>query len=615
MEICPRGNQTPEPEYHLPETRPEVGTRPQNSVPLFCLQGIRLSSYPQNMAHATNPTKLIRAVLFDFDGTLTEPGSLDFYIIKEAVGCPKGIPVLEFIQGIESAAERARAFRVLDEFEAEAARQSRPNDGAEEILALLRARGLKIGIISRNSRSSILTTLDNFTCIQTSDFSVILSRDDPFSPKPSPDGILAAADILGIPAAQVLVVGDFVFDIEAGHKAGALTAYLTNRDPFHTCSHPSDFTLEHLGDLKDIINFYAPLPPGKLANDILGRCLAPLTSTPSPLLIGPGIGEDVAALPLVGEEVLVLKSDPITFAADAMGVYAVSVNINDIATSGATPRWLLTSLFFPVGVNACQVDLVMHELHEAAQNHGLLVCGGHTEITDAVTRTIISVQIAGTASRCELINKKNLAKGDCVLLTKKLAIEGTSILAREFPDHLRAVGISEAELARNRAFLFEPGISILKEARIAAHHQGVSAMHDITEGGLSTALLELSTAGGHRIRAHLDRIPVYEETEKVCGLLGLNPLGLIASGSLLIACRAAKADELIGSLCVAGIDTVALGEVLDAGTGVEAVDKDGKPSPWPHFETDELARFVSELADPEAVGKQRETGSRNQGSA
>ena len=205
-------------------------------------------------------TKLIRAVLFDFDGTLTEPGSLDFGVIRDAVGCPKGRPVLEFINSMASQAERAEAFKILDAFEAEAARQSRPNAGAEEVLEFLCVRGMKVGIISRNSLASIRTALDNFGRIQSLDFAIILSRDDPFNPKPSPEGILAAVRILGVPAAQVLVVGDFVFDVEAGHKAGALTAFLTNRGSSHPCAYPSDFTLEHLGELKEIVSLYAPLP-------------------------------------------------------------------------------------------------------------------------------------------------------------------------------------------------------------------------------------------------------------------------------------------------------------------------------------------------------------------
>ena len=199
-------------------------------------------------------------MLFDFDGTLTEPGSLDFGVIRDAVGCPKGRPVLEFINSMASQAERAKALKILDAFEAEAARQSRPNAGAEEVLEFLRARGMKVGIISRNSLASIRTALDNFGRIQSLDFAIILSRDDPFDPKPSPEGILAAARILGVPVAQVLVVGDFVFDVEAGHKAGALTAFLTNRGSSHPCAYPSDFILEHLGELKEIVSLYAPLP-------------------------------------------------------------------------------------------------------------------------------------------------------------------------------------------------------------------------------------------------------------------------------------------------------------------------------------------------------------------
>ncbi|MDD5100431.1 MAG: HAD family hydrolase [Syntrophales bacterium] len=195
----------------------------------------------------------IRAVLFDFDGTLTGPGSLDFNVMRKAVGCPQGRPVLEFINGMASQQKRTAALQALDAFEAEAARKSRPNDGAEEILEFLRTRGVKVGIISRNSLASIRTALENFQRIRMEDFSVILSRDDPFSPKPSPEGILAAARIMAVPVSRLLVVGDFVFDVEAGFKAGAITAFLTNRGSSHPCVHPSDFTLEHLGDLRDIV--------------------------------------------------------------------------------------------------------------------------------------------------------------------------------------------------------------------------------------------------------------------------------------------------------------------------------------------------------------------------
>ena len=209
------------------------------------------------MASAGNPP-LIRAVLFDFDGTLTEPGAIDFNIIREAIGCPRGTPVLEFIAGMASPDEKAQANRILEEYEAEAARQSHPNAGAEDLLAFLRDHGLATGIISRNSRISIETSLRNFERVRTSDFSVILSRDDPFSPKPNPESILAAAAALGVSVAEVLVVGDFVFDVEAGRRAGALTAFLTNHNPAQFCACPADFTVGSLTELIEVIRKASP---------------------------------------------------------------------------------------------------------------------------------------------------------------------------------------------------------------------------------------------------------------------------------------------------------------------------------------------------------------------
>ena len=115
-------------------------------------------------------------------------------------------------------------------------------------------------------------------------------------------------------------------------------------------------------------------------------------------LVAPGVGEDVACVRLDGEEALVLKSDPVTFATDSIGQYAVIVNVNDVATSGATPRWLLSTLLFPPGTTAGQVRQTMIELRETALRQGLLLCGGHTEISDAVNRPVVVAQVAGTVA-------------------------------------------------------------------------------------------------------------------------------------------------------------------------------------------------------------------------
>jgi len=538
----------------------------------------------------------IRGVLFDFDGTLTEPGSLDFAMVRETLRCPSGQPVLEFIESLPSQEAKVEAHKILDRFELEAARSSLPNHGAESMVLLLRLRAIKLGIISRNSRRSILRALENFTRIGASDFDVLLSRDDLPAPKPSPESVLAAAELMGIPVDQILVVGDFVFDVAAGRNAGAHTVFLTNRKPLAACPVDPDYTIERLEELAGILELFAPLPMGKLPNALLGKFLDELGISDPSLVIAPGVGEDVAAIGLKGEEVLVLKSDPITFATDAIASYAVLINVNDIATCGAVPRWLTTSLLFPPGTKAAQIRQVMIELRRVSQEHGLILTGGHTEITDAVNRPVVAAQVVGTATRDGLIDKRRMRPGNRIILSKAIALEGTCILAREMPDRLRGLGISDAIIKKCRSFLHDPGLSIVREARIAAAGRRVTAMHDVTEGGLATALEELSAAGQHRLRIFRDRIPVREETQRICSVLGIDPLGLIASGSLLIASEAAAVDAVSEAIREAGIEATVIGEVVEPGTGVEAVGSQGDSCPWPHFAVDEIARVFEDAA-------------------
>jgi len=288
------------------------------------------------------------------------------------------------------------------------------------------------------------------------------------------------------------------------------------------------------------------------------------------------------------EQVLVLKSDPITFATDAIGQYAVIVNANDIATSGAKPRWLLTTLLFPCGTVGAEIWEAMTDLQEVCRKWGITLCGGHTEITDSVTRPVVIGMLAGTVSKRKLIDKRNIRTGDRILLTKAIAVEGTAIIAREFADRLERLGMPEADIRTCREFLSQ--ISILKEAEIAARSEGVSAMHDITEGGAATALKELSHAGAHRIRVELDLIPVFPQTQTISRLMGIDPLGLIGSGSLLICCRENGVEPLSAKIREAGVAVTPIGEVLDPGKGVSAV-KSGEPVPWPTFEVDEITRL------------------------
>ena len=196
----------------------------------------------------------IRAVLFDFDGTLTLPGSIDFAGIKKAIRCPGDVPILEFIERLPSAVEQRQAWRVLEQFEDQAARRSRPNEGAEELVQFLKRRHIRRGILTRNRRVSVDTVLKNFAHVCRADFNVIITRDHVQRPKPDPEGVLLAVRRLRVPAATLLMVGDYRYDIEAGQRAGAPTVFLESARTTRRPDPPADFTVHTLREVSDVID-------------------------------------------------------------------------------------------------------------------------------------------------------------------------------------------------------------------------------------------------------------------------------------------------------------------------------------------------------------------------
>ena len=402
------------------------------------------------------------------------------------------------------------------------------------------------------------------------------------------NAIVRAAQTWKLEPQRILLVSARPSDIRLGIEEGAVTVFWGTYEECRQKQVTCEYAVSTPEALEKIIRMGVPLPTGKLPNDLLQEFLNEFHFEDPALLINPGIGEDIAAVDVDEEQVLVLKSDPITFATDAIGQYAVLINANDIATSGATPRWLLTTLLFPYGVTPSEIQHIVNELNEFCQQWKITLCGGHTEITDAVSRPVVIGMMAGSVLKSDLIDKRNMKAGDRVLFTKGVAVEGTAIIAREFSNRLKDLGMRESEIERCQVFL--KNLSIIPEAKIASRCSDTSAMHDVTEGGLSIALQEFSIAGGHRIQIDLDAIPVFPETREICNLLGIDPMGLIGSGSLLISCRAKASKDLMASISNAGIEVACIGEVLEKGQGIEA-HKNKKQAPWPTFEVDEITKL------------------------
>ena len=338
------------------------------------------------------------------------------------------------------------------------------------------------------------------------------------------------------------------------------------------------------------------LPVGKLKHDFLKQLL-PVPNENAGVVVGPQVGEDAAVIE-VGDTYLVATSDPITFATEDIGWYVVCVNSNDIAAMGAVPKWLLVTLLLPEDATTpARVRDIMRQLTHACEVFNITLCGGHTEVTPAVTQPVVIGQMMGVTDKNALFTSADVCIGDALILTKGLGIEATAIIARECEAQLREE-FDARFLEQAKQYLTHPGISVLKDAQTAIATGGVHAMHDVTEGGVATAVYELATAAELGTVIHSDKLlgsaVLYGDiTRTLCDMFRLNPLGVISSGSMLIASEPESGEAICQALGREGINADIIGKFLPPEDGLWLEDATGTRQPLPIFETDEIAKLFS----------------------
>jgi len=336
-----------------------------------------------------------------------------------------------------------------------------------------------------------------------------------------------------------------------------------------------------------------PLPAGKLPHTLLGRLLADLPHDDPHLLVGPSVGEDAAIIDFAPgcERLLVAKSDPITFATDQIGYYAVNVCVNDLAVSGATPRFYFPTLLLPAGnSDATLAAAIFAQIGAACRQLGIAVAGGHSEITPAVVQPVVAGSLLGEVRRERAVTSGGCRPGDVVLLAGAAPVEGASLIAREKRAALLALGWPAAKIDEAAAYLYDPGISVLKPALLAADAGLVTAMHDPTEGGIATGLLELALAAGVGIEIDLDAIPLAPLGSELCAVFGLDPLGVIASGALLATAALDNVHRLLALWAESGWPGAVIGRILPQAGDYRAIRR-GAPAPFPTFPVDEITRL------------------------
>ena len=331
---------------------------------------------------------------------------------------------------------------------------------------------------------------------------------------------------------------------------------------------------------------------GKLPMDTLARLLADSPVSDPRVALGPAVGEDAALIDF-GDRYLVAKTDPVTFATDLIGWYMVNVNANDIAVMGAIPKWLMATLLLPEGISEARVADIFAQIRAACAELGVSLVGGHTEITVGLDRPIAVGAMLGEVGKADAIMSAGARPGDALILTKGIALEGASILAREAPERLARAGASDADVRRAAGFLFDPGISVVPDVRAIVRAAEVHAMRDPTEGGLSGALYELAAASGVGLEIDAESVPVRPECRAICAALGLDALGLIASGALLAAVAPADADSAVSALADEGIAARAIGFATNDHARVILRRPDAPDSDFPTFARDEIARFFA----------------------
>ena len=295
---------------------------------------------------------------------------------------------------------------------------------------------------------------------------------------------------------------------------------------------------------------------GKVPEAVLKRSVLKQVNTKrEEIVVGAGVGEDCAAVALHEDEVFVLSTDPITGTTKDMGELAVHITANDLASAGAEVVGMMLSILLPADAEEADLKAMMGQISSACDKLNIQIMGGHTEVTTAVNQPVITITGVGKVKKGKLVTTGGAKPGHDVVVSKWIGLEGTSIIAKEKEEELKKKLPAELiETAKG----FDAYISVVPDGK-AAVSAGVSAMHDVTEGGIFGALWELAEASGVGLTIDLMKIPIRQETIEVCECFDINPYELISSGCMLM--TAENGLDLVNSLKEQGIFASVIGKV------------------------------------------------------
>lgn len=309
------------------------------------------------------------------------------------------------------------------------------------------------------------------------------------------------------------------------------------------------------------------------------------------VLVGPNFGVDVALIDLLDGRAMALTSDPLslipTLGLQESAWLSVHLMANDIATTSFSPQYLQTVLNLPTSITDAQFREYWQHIDHFCQQIGVAITGGHTGSIEGQNSTISGGGTMITiAPKDKILTSNNAQVGDLIVMTKQCAMSSLAILALSFPETVKQrLG---TEIALEASDLFYQ-TSVLKEAEVVRQlnekQRVVNAMHDVTEGGVLGAVLEMSVASGLGVEVDDEKIPRTAVEKGVCDLFGLDPRYCIGAGSMILSVNPAHEQTLVHALAKQGLPATVIGKFVESSDG-HVIIEDGQRKPLPYFETD-----------------------------
>lgn len=273
---------------------------------------------------------------------------------------------------------------------------------------------------------------------------------------------------------------------------------------------------------------------------------------------GAALGEDCAVLSFGEGYETVLSTTPVTAAAERISTYAIPMALNNVAAAGAEPVGVMLTVLLPEETEESGLQLMMEQAEEVCRGCGTQILGGHTEVTPAVDRPLMTVTGVGKRETARAGSLRGIREEQDIVVSKWIGLEGTARLASRYRQQLCT---RYPVRMIDEAAAYDRYLSVIPEAATAVK-SGVCGMHDVSRGGIFAALWEMASGAGVGLNVHLKKLPVRQETIEICEYFELNPYELLSGGCLLM--TAWDGEKLVMDLAGAKIPAVVVGKITDS---------------------------------------------------